>query len=458
MAPLDILIVGCSIGGPALATFLLLTPSPAANKPRITVLERSSSLRGQGQNVDVRGVGVPILRKLGVEAAVRASTTGEVGVQWVTKDNRVWATLGAGNDGDDKVHNPTSDIEIKRGRLAEILWQRSQAASDAVARDGGKAIEYIFGDHLDDIRQSGDNGDGDGEYDKNDSPPAKVTVHFANSGQTRMFDLVVGADGLPSSTRQMVWGSAGETQRVHRLGLYAAFFSIPRTSTDTAYRRCFHTHGRRLLSVRPDEQNNQMSALLSVVVDDAQDARFAQHAVRGPGAAGTDAQKALIKEYFQGAGWESERILQAMMATPDFYYSMIAQVKMDRWSKGRVVLLGDAAHCASHLSGMGTTLAMLGAYNLAGALASHPDDLSAAFAAYEASTRPAVTKAQKLMPGILRIMNPETAWGVWVVDTVIRFLVWSRVFFKLLLRFRGPDTEVEALPEYGFTQLPEQTD
>lgn len=319
MAPLEILIVGCSIAGPALATFLLLSPLPASQKPHITILERSAALRTDGQNIDIRGSGVTLIRHLGLEGAVRASTTGEEGVQLVDSNNTVWSQFAADKTG--RYQTPTSDIEILRGRLSELLWKRSKDVSDEVVRDGGKGIEYLFGDYLDDIEQVGD----------------KVKVHFAKRGQRRSFDLVVGADGLQSRTRSMVWGSDGEEDRLRKLGMYAAFFSMPRGRTDSQWRRWFHAPGRRGIMVRPDEQRDKTTVFMHVIND--QDERLPSLAGKRDG---VQAQKDIMAEYFRDAGWESERIIKEMMATKDFYYDMVGQVKMDRWSKGRVVLIGDA--------------------------------------------------------------------------------------------------------------------
>ncbi|KAK3387321.1 oxidoreductase [Podospora didyma] len=443
MAPLNILIVGCSIAGPALATFLLLSTLPTSEKPRITILERSSALRTQGQNIDIRGVGVTMIRKLGLEAVIRASSTGEEGVRWVTKDNRVWASHPAGNDGE--LHTPTSGIEIMRGRLADICLKRSKALRDEVEQEGGTGIKYIFGDYLDELDQQED-----------DDGMQQVHVRFAKSGDRRTYDVVIGADGLHSQTRKMAWGIEGETDRVKRLDMFGAFFSIPPEKTDTTWRRCFHTTGRRLIMLRPDVQSGRTTAFLSVV--NAKDRRLA--AVAADGSHGPDAlaaQKALIKGYFHDAGWESERILREMTAAEDFYYEVVAQVKMDKWSKGRVVLVGDAAYCASPLSGMGATLALYGAYNLAGALTRHPQDPGAAFAEYEERMRAAVGEAQKLVPGQLRIMNPETAWGVWFVDALVRLLVWSRLL-NLLFKLKGQKKESVHVEEYGLRELPEWTE
>lgn len=317
MAPLDILIVGCSIAGPTLATFLLLSSFPASQKPHITILERSASLRTDGQNIDVRGAGVTLIRHLGLEAAVRASSTGEEGVQLVDGDNIVWAQYAADKTG--RYQTPTSDIEILRGRFSQLLWKRSKDISDKVVEDGGKGIEYVFGDYLDEIEQSGD----------------KVSVHFAKSGERRDFDLVVGADGLQSRTRSMVWGS--DEDHIKRLGMYGAFFSMPRGMTDSQWRRWFHAPGRRGIMTRPDEQRDKTTVFMYTIND---------HDERLPSLAGKRdairAQKNIMAEYFQDAGWESKRIIEEMMATKDFYYDMVGQVKMDKWSKGRVVLVGDA--------------------------------------------------------------------------------------------------------------------
>ncbi|KAI9850490.1 MAG: hypothetical protein M1838_005628 [Thelocarpon superellum] len=429
MAPLNILIIGCSIAGPTLAAFLLLAPLPASEKPRITILERSSALRTAGQNIDIRGAGVTIIRKLGLEALVRASTTGEEGVQFVDAENRVWGAFAAGKGGQSRT--PTSEIEIMRGTLADICFKRSKSVSDEVQGDGGAGVEYVFGDSLEGVEQDGD----------------QVHVRFAKSGERRSYDLVVGADGLQSQTRNMVWGVEGEKDRLKKLGMYAAFFSMSRAKTDSLWRRWFHAPGRRGIMLRPDQQRGRTTALVSVVNE--KDTRLVEVATRGH----AKEQKKLMEEYFRGVGWESERVLDEMTATKDFYYDMVAQIKMDRWSKGRVVLLGDAGYCASPISGMGTTLALVGAYNLAGALTRHPDDYTQAFAEYEKHTRPAVDRAQKLVPGMSHILHPETAWGVWTLNAIMSFLTWTRIA-TLLFMFIGPPADTVSVEEYGFKQLP----
>ncbi|KAK5112568.1 hypothetical protein LTR85_011260 [Meristemomyces frigidus] len=434
MAPLSILIIGCGVAGPILASFLLLGPHKPQDAPHITILERSSSPRAQGQNVDIRGVGVTIIRKLGLESAIRASTTGEEGAQFVDAQNRVWARFGADKSG--KRQTGTSDIEIMRGRLAEIFYLRSQSVSEEVKGKGGAGIEYVFGDYAESITQDG----------------AKVHVRFARSDEYRSFDLVVGADGLQSRTRRLAFGAEGEEDRLNRLGMYGAFWSMPKGSSDSLWRRWFNAPGGRGIMLRPsDKQHSDRTSVFMFVVNE-EDERFRNVATAGN--KGVEVQKALLTEYWAGAGWEMGRVLKEMNAAYDFYYDLVAQVKMETWSKGRVVLLGDAGYCASPISGMGTTLALTGAYNLAGALLQHPNIHTAAFAAYEREMRPTVDLAQRLPMGRRQphIMAPQTAWAIWLRMGIFAAVRWSGLA-SLLAKLKGPPANEVVVKEYGFREL-----
>lgn len=319
MAPLKILIIGSSIAGPTLATLLLLTSLPAPLKPHITILERSSSPRKEGQNIDIRGAGVTVIRHLGLSARIRAATTGEAGVRFVDKRNAAWAEFAADRTG--RTPTPTADVEILRGMLAGILAARCGEVSARVRARGGKGVEWRYGDYLDRIEQQ------DGE---------RVTVRFAKSGETARFDLLVGADGLQSLTRRMVWGEEAEEVHMRKLAgeVHASFFSMPAGQTDGMYRRWFHAPGRKGVMVRPAEHRDRVTVFMCVIDDRGGSVPKGRESVQ--------AQKALMRDYFAGEGWECERIVKAMMETDDFYYEMLGQVKMDSWSKGRVVLLGDA--------------------------------------------------------------------------------------------------------------------
>ncbi|KAI8629319.1 oxidoreductase [Xylariaceae sp. FL1651] len=446
MPPRRILIIGCGIAGPTLATFLLMAARKnmvSSDGLLITILERSARPYAHGANVDIRGAGVSIIRKLGLESAIRACTTGEEGVRFVDAEDRVQFELRADKTG--KTSTPTSDIEILRGRLAELLFARCKNVSEEMSQQDGTAaapakVEHIFGDRLESLDQDED----------------EVRVRLAKNGE-RTFDLVVAADGLQSQTRKMVFGEEDEGERIRRLGMYAGFFSMPKGPTDTLWRRWFHAPGRRGIMQRPAERGpdgqTDRSTILIYVVND-KDQRLRDVA----GRKGVEAQKALLKEYYADAGqvlhsWECDRIVREMEAADDFYYDMVAQVKMDKWSKGRVVLLGDAGYCASPISGMGTTLGLNGAYILAGALVQHPDDHSAAFSEYEQKMRPIVDKAQKLAPGMPHAINPETAWGIWTMHTIMAFIARSGLIDLMFKLGMGPPAHQVQVEDYDFGEL-----
>ncbi|RMY17712.1 hypothetical protein D0867_05842 [Hortaea werneckii] len=319
--PQSILIVGCGCAGPTLATFLLLAPeSDPAKLPHITIVERTPALLSAGQNIDVRGTGIEIIRKLGLEDKVRSSTTGEEGVLIVDDSNETWAVNAADKTG--RVQTGTSDCEILRGTLAAILYQRSQQVSDDVRRQGGQGIEYIFGDSIDALEQQGDT----------------VNIRFANSGEHRSFDIVAGADGLQSRTRRLAFGIEDEKDKLKPLNAYAAFFSMPAAPSDSLWRRWWHGPNRRSAMIRPSGDRRKSTALMIVVSD--VDQRLKD--VAAYGSRGTEKQRALLREYFDHGEWECERLWREMDQADDFYYDMVAQVKLEKWHKGRVVLLGDA--------------------------------------------------------------------------------------------------------------------
>ncbi|PVH96125.1 FAD/NAD(P)-binding domain-containing protein [Periconia macrospinosa] len=441
MAPKSILIVGCGIAGSTLASFLQLSNIPGSEKPKIIILERASKGKAhlRGQNIDIRGVGVTIIRKLGLEDRIRASTTGEQGALMVDERNHVWAQNEVEKEG--RFQSPTSDIEILRGRLAELCWKNSQRISAEAEENGATPIDYIFGDYLDMIDQDGQ----------------KVRVRFAKSGEEREFDLVVGADGMQSLTRKMVWGEEGDKHRLKSLHMYAGFFSIPREEVDDKWRRWFHAPGRRGIMLRPDDQGLRSTVFMYVVND--KDSRFTQVATKENG--GIEAQKALLEEYYKDAGWKCDRIIRGMQATDDFYYDAVSQVKMDSWTKGRVVLLGDAGYCASPLSGMGTSLAFAASYKLAGLLqgwikSDEHADVTAALEKYNEQMRPIVKDAQKLAPGQVNMMAPETLWGIWF----LRLFAWSLshasiifILFGKLFNLGPQAADYIPVDDFGFKDM-----
>lgn len=170
-------------------------------------------------------------------------------------------------------------------------------------------------------------------------------------------------------------------------------------------------------------------------------------ALQGISKAPVESQKEFWTQKFRGAGWETDRFLEGLKSTENFYCQDVVQVRIDTWHKGRVVLLGDAAHCPSPLSGMGTSSSLVGAYVLAGEINRSPDNLAEAFAKYDQKLRPFINEIQKVYPLLLRWAIPKTQWGV----NCFRFLAWLFCFLRIpeLLRiFTTDERGGWKLPDY----------
>jgi 2-polyprenyl-6-methoxyphenol hydroxylase-like FAD-dependent oxidoreductase len=362
----SVLISGAGIAGPALASWL--THRGLA----VTVVERAPAPRPGGQAVDLRGAARTVAERMGVLDAVRAVSLEQRGIAWVRTDGSIAARMDADAFGGEGI---VSEIEVLRGDLAAVL---------ADATRGG--TEYVFGDSI-----TGLDDDGDG-----------VTASFERSAPRR-FDLVVGADGLHSAVRALVFGP--EEACTRDLGLYGCWFTAPAGIELDRWFRMHNLPGGRVASVRPGRLPGEVKAGLSFR--------------SGPlpyDRADVAAQKELVAARFADAGWELPRLVAAMHEATDFGFDSTAQVHLPTWSRGRVVLLGDAAWCPTALTGLGTSLALVGAYVLAGELAAADDpasdDLAAALRRYEEVLRPYVTTAQKLPPGGVAAFAPTRALDI----------------------------------------------
>ncbi|MET9230374.1 FAD-dependent monooxygenase [Lentzea sp. NPDC003310] len=354
-----VLVTGASIAGPALAHWL------HRRGAEVTVVERAPGLRPGGQAVDARGVAKEAIALMGLEKAVRAARTETAGAHTVDADGTVLETYRAEDDGGD---GHIADIEVLRGDLSQVLHD-----------DTREHVEYVFGDRIADLTQ-----DSDG-----------VDVTFA-SGTARRFDLVIGADGLHSSLRGQVFGP--RERYLRHLGLVLAFFTVPNEFGIDGW-MIDHQDAEtgRSAGLRPLKDKTEAMAMLSFPAASFEvDHRD------------VEAQKALLREQTAGLGWWVPRILAHLDDTPDFYLDQVAQVVMDRWSAGRVGLIGDAAFSSSPMSGGGTGLALVGAYLLAGELAAAGWDPEAGFAGFEARMRPFVEANQEIGRMHVHSLLPRT--------------------------------------------------
>lgn len=314
----------------------------------VTILERAAHLRVNGSPIDIRGDSIEVAAQMGVLDQIRANQVDmSERICFVGRDGEILAELHPA----DEINDSSGDIEIPREDLTNILCS-------ALPR----STSLIFGDS---IVQLIDDGDG-------------VDVRFASGVQHR-YDLVVGADGLHSATRRLVFGP--ESDFLQHLGVYVALTDLPghvgHNRTNPMYNYPDHMIG---IAGYRDKALAVFNFRAPWIDYDYRD---------------LDAQKQILTEAFAGHDeWRIPELLAAAQNDPELYFDSVSQIHMPVWHRGRIVLVGDAAHCASPASGRGTSLALTGTWLLARALHEHPHDLQQAFADYEVNQRPHAARAQ----------------------------------------------------------------
>lgn len=346
-----ILIAGAGVAGPALALLL----SKVGHK--CTIIERSPQWRTSGQQIDVSDEALKVIEIMGVSEAIWQKRVEDLGLKFVNEKDEVVAAFPASTTA-----SIVKELEILRPDLANVFFETTE-----------DIVEYVFDDHITGLNQH----------------DAGVTVTFAKSNETREFDLVVAADGLRSKTRQIAFGDSNT--KIVELGMYTGYFDIPYQEHDGMWSRWYNDTQGRAVMVRPNKKNGTTSAYLAQITADA--TRVASLPA--------EEQKKEVLRIFGDIDWETPRILKQLDSKngEKFYLQEVSQAKSASLTNGRVVLLGDAGYCPSPLTGQGTTLALVGAYILAGCIATHLD-YREALTQYEKLMRPFVESSQKLPPGV----------------------------------------------------------
>ncbi|KAI1172616.1 hypothetical protein F4777DRAFT_496822 [Nemania sp. FL0916] len=366
MARLNVLISGAGIAGNSLAFWLSKTGH------KVTVVERFSSLRDTGLQLDLRGHGIEVMKRMGLQEAFQAQVAPEKGIQIVDKKGRRRAYFPSTVPGQE-LQSFTSEFEIMRGTMCRILH-------DAAVRFGAK---FVFGTSIESLEDEG----------------SLVIVNFAD-GRTETFDLVVGADGVNSRTRKMMLGAGADDGLRPLNGLVSGYFIMPQPiqEGEEYIASMFMAPGNKGLMIRRSDPK-----FLQVYIG-ARSNEF-EAIPRGD----VKAEKAVMTEIMRGAGWITDDVLKAMNTENDFYLERMSLVKLDRWFRGRVALVGDAAWCPTANTGMGTTSSVVGAYILAGEIARQcgeniaeetgnantSDSIAKALAAYDTKFRPFMDQVQK---------------------------------------------------------------
>jgi 2-polyprenyl-6-methoxyphenol hydroxylase-like FAD-dependent oxidoreductase len=313
----------------------------------VTILERANHLRVNGSPIDIRGDALAIADQMGVLDEIRARRVDmSERVQFVDSHGELLAELP-----DTEFNDSADDTEIPREDLAHVL----RAAL-------GPTTNLRFGASIAELHDDG----------------AGVDVRFV-SGERQRYDIVVGADGMHSTTRHLVFGP--EDKFLRHLGFHVALTDLPDYT-------------------QPDRRNPMYNFPGHVIgIAAYRDKALGVFMFRGPWIAydyhDPAAQKQILRDAFAGhTEWKIPDLIDAATRDNELYFDSVSQIDMPSWHNGRVVLVGDSGYCASPLSGRGTSLAMSGAWLLAEALRDHPDDIAAAFEQYESEQRPHVTYAQ----------------------------------------------------------------
>jgi 2-polyprenyl-6-methoxyphenol hydroxylase-like FAD-dependent oxidoreductase len=372
----NILISGASVAGLSLAYWL------RQHGFQPTLVERAPALRSGGQAIDIRGTAREVVERMGIMDTIRAHHTGTHGIAMLKQDGTTAARMGGDDFGDSG--GIVAEIEILRGDLVRILHETA-----------GTDVEIVYNDVITEMTEGADG----------------VKVTFGKSAP-RTFDLVVGADGLRSGVRSLAFGK--ENEFVQDLGYYTSYFAAKSTVDMDGWELMYNLPagngvGGRAAILYPIGNTGEIRAMLAFVSPElSYDRRDVQE------------QKKLLADVFAGAGWEIPGLIDQMWRTDDLYFARVGQVRIDEWYRGRAVLLGDAAFGGS--LGMGTSMAMVGAYVLAGELDAANGDYQAAFAAYDKEMRPYVTQNLKRPPGGANGFAPRTRRGIWMRNQFMRLL------------------------------------
>lgn len=393
------LLIGGGIAGPAAAFWL------ARAGFHTTIVERAPAPRPGGQTVDLRGAGRTVIERMGLLDECRALAVPERGFAFVDARGRISARVPADAFGGEGI---VAELEILRGDLGRVLYDATVGAT-----------EYLFDDTITSLEQ-----DHDG-----------VAVTFEKAPPRRVA-LVLGADGLHSAVRRLAFGP--DERCVTDLGLLSGGFtatSVPAGVGDEDWLLMYNASGGLVATVRPGRLAGELKVVLGTRSDIGD---------RGPG--DRVGREALLRRRFAGAGWIIPQLLDAMPRATDFYFDSTGQVRLDHWTSGRVALLGDAGYCATPLSGLGTSLALVGAYVLAGELAAARGDHRTAFAAYESRLRPYVREAQKLPGGGVRAYAPTS--GAMIRMRVLSMGLMTRWPLRPLIAGQFQKAGAIELPDY----------
>lgn len=370
---------------------------------QVTVIERAPAFRDGGQNVDVRGVAREVLDRMGLVDAIRARNTTETGTVIVDRDGKVRSELPS--DGPD---GATAELEVLRGDFARVILD-----------DLPDGVSIVYGETIQDV---------------DDQAGGRRATVTTDAGRVLDADLVVIAEGVRSRTRDRLFPAPGEVDE-RDLGVTMVFGTIPRTPSDDDRWRWYNAVGGRQVHLRPDPYGTTRAILAYAGGDDL---------------VGRSRSEALatVRTRYADAGWQTERVLDGFDGSDDVYLDELTQIRMPRWHRGRVCVIGDAAWCVTPLGGGGASLALTSGYVLAASVTAD-EELDRALDAFDTWMRPLVDKIQGIPRGIVHFAYPQSRLGLAVRGVADKVLL-SALFRPLaarLTRVADSDRPLPPLPE-----------
>lgn len=377
----NILISGAGIAGTTLAFWL----KRFGFNP--TIIESSSKLREGGYAIDFMGAGYDVAEKMEIIPALQSVDINFSKLVFVDSNDKEKGSMNY-----QKIKNFLNGraFTLLRSDLAKVIYQ-------SIERD----VEIIFGDTITKIDQN----------------EKEVSVTF-QSGTTRNFDLVVGADGLHSNVRNLIFGSEAQFEKY--FGYYTSSFTIDNFSLGNKAFSMYNVPCKQVAVYSKDANKTTTFFIFS----SPEKLSYQHHDI--------EKQKLILKTEFENSGWKCSQLLAQIDSTKDFYFDSVSQIKMDNWHKERVALVGDAGYCPSLLSGKGSTLAMVGAYILAGELKQANGNYKTAFEQYEIVFKPFMEKKQKAARSFAKSFIPKSNFGIWVRNKIFK-LMSSSIISKLFL-------------------------
>ena len=314
---------------------------------QVTVVELAAAPRIDGAAVDLNSPTVEIVKRMGLYEQLKSYRLGVDRIEYKNADDVTEGTMVI-NSGS---KSPGDEIEIEREKFVKVLMGALK-----------NNVEFMFSNNITALEETTDG----------------ITVTF-NYGNPRTYDFVIGCDGAHSGTRKIWFGP--ESDYAHFLD---AYFSISIVNKVLVPQRTMQAFSVPYKSVMLNAYNHKTDIIFMFVseTDIPYDYRD------------TARQRQIITEQFIGQGWRTAELLKEIKQSDSFYFDKFCQIKMPSWSKGRVVLVGDAAYCPSPAAGQGGSLAMQGAAAIADALLKHNGNYELAFIEYDRNLRPSIEEIQ----------------------------------------------------------------